>query len=174
MDTAFLQEFITRQRAANFAGFSGTAIDILLPVPEGLLNKIIQEKIGPSPGALQQMHLTCKAQNVLNLNFTIRKWLFTKHFNLDLAVERSLHFPDAPKLQAWLPPNTVLENLLELIVKARGAPLPYTTITGRLIEVDLAALIQAQGLGEVAQYIKFAEIEIVPGALLLRCKLGVD
>lgn len=174
MDITFLKAFIARQRAAKFAGFSGAAIDILLPLPEGLLNEVVQEKMGSSPGTLQQMQVTCKAHNVLNLDFTVRKWLFTKHFNLDLTVEQSLHFPDAPKLQVWLPSNTVLENLLELVVKMRGAALPHTQITGRLIEVDLAAIIQTKHLGQVAQYIQFAEIKIVPGALLLHGKLGVD
>ncbi|MBV9868454.1 MAG: hypothetical protein JO316_24125 [Abitibacteriaceae bacterium] len=175
VDNSLIKEFIERQQAAGFAGFQGTVINFRLPISEALANELVQTTVEQRQATFQQVQLAFKAENHAHLSFTVRKWWLNQRVNLDLIVEPRINFPTSPILQIRLSPqNFLLDAAIEFLLLLKGQPSPHVRARGRLIEIDVGGILEQQHWGEWRRYIKFAEVIIVEGTLLLYVTLEVD
>jgi hypothetical protein len=170
-----MRDFIEKQRINGYNGFKGAIIRGSIPVKQEVINDIIQETVLRNSGLIRHMQLTVQDQNRIDVNLTIQKWILSKSFNLELYIEREINFPSSPTINIWLPASQkVLGSIAEIVTNLVGFFPASVKVTGRLIEINLKVLLQQQKMGELVQFIKFAEIEGQRGKILLNFRLEVD
>lgn len=170
-----MQNLIEKQRINGYSDLKGAIIKGSIPVTQEFINDVIRETILNNNELVRQLQVIVKEQNRIDVNLTIQKWILSRSFNLELHIERKINFPNSPKVKVWLPTShEFLVSVVETLTNILGFLPESIKVTGRLIEVDLKVILQKQKMGELVQFIKFAEIEGQRGKMLFNFWLEID
>jgi hypothetical protein len=170
-----LRHFIETQRANGYAGFKGAVIYGTIPMRQEVINEILRETVLKSNDLVKQIQLTVEDQNHINVNLTLRKWVLTKNFDIKVYIDPIIDFPNSPKIRIWLArSHWFLGRITQLLTSLFGPLAAGVQVRGKLIEVDLKAMLWRTSLSEVVRLIKSAEIRGERGQLLLKFRLVVE
>lgn len=170
----YLRTVLREQRENGWAALQGAVITGTIPVPETLLNELLQNAVCPA-GPIKSLRLVIEQNNHCVLHVAADKWFLPKHIALGFDVERIIGFPQSPLLRLRLSPSDgVLGGLLDFVLNV-VAPLPDTVrVTGKLIEFDLGALLRKNGWGDVIPLIRLLRLRTQTGRIELDFGLAVD
>jgi hypothetical protein len=172
---SILQHFIETQRANGYDGFKGAVIYGAIPMRQEVVNEIIRETVLKENDLVKQMHLAINDQNQISVNLTLRRWILSKNFNLELYIDPKINFPNSPKIRIWLAPSHwFLGKIAQLLTSLFGPLAAGVQVRGQLIEVDLKAILRHPTLSEIVRLVRSAEIQGQRGLLLLKFQLEVE
>jgi len=172
---SILRNFIGAQRANGYAGFKGTVIYGTIPMRQEVINEILRETVLKGNDLVKQIQLTVKDQNQINVNLTLQKWVLTKNLDIEATIDPTIDFPNSPKVRIWLAQSHwFLGRITQLLTNVFGPPAAGVQVKGKLIEVDLKAMLWQTSLSGMIQLIKSAEILGERGQLLLKFRLVVE
>ena len=170
-----LNQILEQQRKNGFAGFRGASVKGRLPIREGILNDLIGESQAKKSGKSFRINrLSIWDNNILALNVTVEKWMFSKTLTLELAIEPIIDFPRSPFLKIS-PARSLglLGPVLDIALNAINLPGAITVSAGQNISVNLKALLEKAGQAEIVPLIQGLGVTTEPGVLYLGFNLGV-
>ena len=170
-----MRHFIEAQRANGYAGFKGTVIYGTIPMRQEVINEILRATVLKGNDLVSQIQLTVKDENQIKVNLTLQKWILTKNLDIEATIDPTIDFPNSPKVRIWLAQSHwFLGRITQLLTSLFGPPAAGVQVKGKLIEVDLKAMMWQTSLSEVVRLIKSAEIRGERGQLQLKFRLVVE
>ena len=153
----------------NFSDLKGTTVQATVPVPEHLINEIIEVALrGNKNVAFCRVSIHGQNQVFANVKTTLLPW----SLNLKLKLDRSVDFASysSPKVRAWLENNVLLGRLGALFNMLPEGIKLY----GEQIVLDIGSFLQTPEQKRMLGLVKSVEMSTEEGQLILDVKIGVD
>jgi len=164
MDKIFQKIF-----ASNFSDLKGTMIDATIPVPEYIVNEIIEAALQGNRN-IESCQVSIHGENrvVANLKTTLLPW----SLNLKLKLDKSVDFASfsSPKIRAWLENNILLGRLGSFF----NALPEGVKLYGEQIVLDVGSFLQKPEQKQILDLVKSVGIRTEEGKMILDVKISVD
>ena len=153
----------------NFSELRGITASASIPVPEALVNEIIQAALQGNK-TIQSILLSVHPQNKLSAN--VKTNLLPWSLNLKLKLDKLVDFASysSPKLRAWLENNRFLGSLGSMF----NAFPEGIKLYGDQIVIDLGAFLHSPEQKQWIALVKSIDIQTEEGKVILDVKIGVD
>ena len=155
--------------ANNFSDLKGLIADATIPVPEYLVNEMLQATLdGNKTIAYCQISIYRENRASAKLKTTLLPWAL----HLNLKLDQSVDFASfgSPKIRAWLENNRLLGSLgsfLNLLPEG-------IKLYGNQVVVDLGAFLETPEQRRLFNFIKSADIRTEEGKVIVDVKIKVD
>ena len=153
----------------NFSDLKGTTVDVTVPVPEYLINEIIEAALRGDKN-IESCRLSIHQQNRVNVN--LKTTLLPWPLNLKLKLDHPVDFASfsSPKIRAWLENNILLGR-----VGSFFNVLPeWVRLYGEQVVLDIGAFFKTTEQKRMLDLIKSVEIRTEEGRVILDVKISVD
>lgn len=155
--------------ANNFSDLKGTMVEASVPVPQGLVNELIDVTLQGNK-TIESCQVSVHAQNrvSVDLKTTLLPWSLHLKLKLDNSVDLASY--SSPKIRAWLENNRLLASLGCMFnVLPDGFKL-----YGDQVVVDLDAFLQTPEQKRMLDLIKSMDINTEEGNVILDVRIEVD
>jgi len=150
----------------NFSDLAGLTVDASIPVPEQIVNEIIEAALRGNKN-IHECRVSISGQNKVSVNLKTPLWLW--HINIKLKLESSVDFTSSPKVRASLE-NNALWGKLAALFKA----LPEgVNIQGDQVIVDVQVFLETPEQRKLLDLIKSVEIRTESAKVIFDIKLKV-
>ena len=153
----------------NFSELKGTTVDATVPVPEYLINEIIEAVLRGNK-SIESCRISIYGQNQVSAN--VKTTLLPWSLNLKLKLDRSVDFASysSPKVRAWLENNVLLGRLGALFNMLPEGIKLY----GEQIVLDIGSFLQTPEQKRMLGLVKSVEMSTEEGQLILDVKIRID
>ena len=162
-----MDEIFQRIIENNFSDFKGLAVDASIPVPEQLINEIIEAALRGNKG-IEYCRLSIGEQNRISvkLKTTMLPW----PLDLKLKLFRSLDLARSPRVRASLENNLLLGKIGSFF---KALP-EGVNLYGNQVVLDIGSFLGTPGQTRFLDLIKSAEINTEAGKVILDARIRVD
>jgi hypothetical protein len=153
----------------NFSDFKGLTADLSIPVPQSMINEIIEVALQRNKN-IESCQVTIHEQNrvSVNLKTTALPWALNLKLKLDKSVDLASY--SSPKIRAWLENNKLLGSLGSFFnILPEGVKL-----YGKQVVVDLGAFLRTREQKRLLDLIKSIDIKTEEGKIILDIKGEVN
>jgi hypothetical protein len=153
----------------NFSDLKGTVVDATVPVPEYLINDIIQVSLQGNKN-IEACKVSIHGQNQVSVN--LKTPVVPWPLNLKLKLDSSVDFASfsSPKIRAWLENNILLGRLGSFFnVLPEGIKL-----YGDQVVLDIGAFLQTSAQKRMLALVKSVGIRTEEGQVILDVKIEVN
>jgi len=153
----------------NFADFKGMIADASVPVPEYLINELIEAALQGNRN-ITSCHVSIHGQNRVfaNVKTTLLPWSLNLKLKLDNSIDLASF--SSPKIRAWLENNILLGKL-----GAFFNMLPaWIKLYGEQIVLDLGVFLETPEQKRMITLVKSVGIRTEEGKIILEIKIGVE
>jgi hypothetical protein len=153
----------------NFSDLKGTNVDASIPVPQYLINEIIEAALQGNKN-IESCQVSIHGQNRVSAN--VKTTLLPWSINLKLKLDSSVDFASfsSPKIRAWLENNILLGRLGSFFnVLPEGVKL-----YGEQIVLDIGSFLQTPEQKRMLDLVKSIEIRTEEGKVILDVKIELD
>ena len=151
----------------NFSDLKGLAVDASIPVPEPLINEVVETALKGNRN-ITDCQVSISGQNRVSIH--LKTGLLPWPLNLKLRLDKSVDLRDSPKIRALLENNLLLGTLGSFF---KGLP-SGISLSGNRVIVDLGAFLSKPEQKNFLDLIKSAEITTEEGKVILDVKLRVN
>lgn len=154
---------------SNFSDLKGTIVDASLPVPQTLINELIEVLLRGNK-SISSCVVSVHPQNRVSVN--LRTALLPWPLHLKLKLDKSVDFASysSPKIRAWMENNRLLGSLGSMF---KALP-EGIKLYGNQVVVDLGAYLQTPEQKRMLELVKSVDIETEEGKVVLDVKIEVD
>jgi hypothetical protein len=153
----------------NFSDLKGTLVNASVPVPEYLINEIIQVALQGNK-SIESCRISVHGQNRVsaNLKTTLLPW----SLNLKLKLDNSVDFASysSPKIRAWLGNNILLGRLGSFF----NALPEGIKLYGEQVVLDIGTFLQTPEQKRMLAMVKWVGIRTEESKVILDVKIEVD
>lgn len=155
--------------ANNFSDLKGTTVDASIPVPEALINELIQASLRGNKN-IESIQVSLHPQNHASLN--VKTTLLPWPLNLKLKLDKEVDFASysSPKIRAWMENNRLLGTLGSLFNALPAGIKLY----GNQIVIDLGALLKTPEQKRILERVKSVGMQTAEGKVILDVRAEVD
>jgi hypothetical protein len=153
----------------NFSDLKGTVVDASVPVPEYLINEILQVALQGNR-SIESCQVSIHGQN--RAAATVKTTLLPWSINLKLKLDNSVDFASyaSPKIRAWLENNILLGRLGSFF----NAMPEGIKLYGEQIVLDIGAFLQTPEQKQLLGLVKWVGIRTEEEKLILDVKIEVE
>lgn len=153
----------------NFSDLKGTTVDASVPVPEYLINEIIQAALQGDQN-IEACRLSIHQHNRINVN--LKTTLLPWSLNLKMKLDNSVDFASfsSPKIRAWLENNILLGRIGSFFNMLPG----WIKLYGEQIVLDIGAFLQTPEQKRMLDMVKSVGIRTEESKVILDVKIEVD
>lgn len=151
----------------NFSDLTGLTVDASVPVPERIVNEIIEASLQGNKN-ITECRVSIGGQNKISAIIRTPLWLWP--INLKLRLERSVELMGTPMIRASLENNVILGQLGALFKALPNG----INIHGNQVVVDVRSLLETPEQRQMLDLVKSVEIRTEPAKLILDVKLEVE
>jgi hypothetical protein len=154
---------------SNFSDLKGTTVDATVPVPEYLINEIIEAALQGNRN-ITSCHMSIHGQNQVSAK--VKTALLPWSLNLKLRLDDSIDFASfsSPKIRAWLE-NNILLGRLGWFFKA----LPDgVKLYGNQVVIDIASFLHTAEQKRMLDLVKSVRINTEEGKVILEIKVEIE
>jgi hypothetical protein len=153
----------------NFSDLKGTTVDAFIPVPQSLLNELIEAALGGNK-SISSIHASVHPQNRVSLDVktALLPWILHLRIKLDTSVDFASY--SSPKIRAWMENNRLLGSLGSLF----NALPEGIKLYGDQVVIDPGAFLRTPDQKRILEHIKSIGIRTEEGKLILDVKIKVD
>ena len=153
----------------NFSELRGTTVDASIPVPEGLINEVIQVGLKGNKN-IDFVRASVHRQNRVSVD--VKTTLLPLTLNLKLKLDTSVDFASyaSPKLRIWMENNRFLGSLGSLF----NALPEGIKLYGDQIVIDLGAFLRTPEQRRLLSLVKSVGIQTEEGKVILDTRVEVD
>ena len=160
-------EIFQRIIANNFSDLAGLAIDASIPVPQQMINEIIEAALQGNQN-IEYCRLSIGEQNRISVNVKTTRWLWP--INFKVWVFQSVDITPAPKIRVLLENNILLGKL-----GAFFNALPEgVKLYGEQIVIDIGSFLQTEQQRKFLEWVKSLEIRTENGKLIFNVQIRID
>ena len=153
----------------NFSDLKGTTVDASIPVPQSLLNELIEASLKGNK-SISSIYASVHPQNrvAVDVKTTLLPW----SLNLKLKLHTSVDFASysSPKIRAWMENNRWLGSLGSFF----NALPEGVKLYGDQVVIDLGAFLRTTEQKRILALIKSVGIRTETGTLILEVRAEVD
>jgi hypothetical protein len=153
---------------SNFSDLKGTVLDASIPVPQALINELIEASLRGNK-TIASCTLSIHPQNrvSVHLKTTMLPW----PLHLKLKLDKSVDFASdsSPKIRAWLENNRLLGSLGSMF----NALPEGIKISGNQVVLDLGAFLRTPEQKRWLDLVKSVDIQTEEGNVLLDVRVEV-
>lgn len=153
----------------NFSDFKGATVDASIPVPEALINELIEATLQGNKN-IASAPIAVHPQNRVSIQ--LRPKLLPWTLDLKLKLDNSVDFASfsSPKLRAWLENNRLLGSLGSVLnVLPEGIK-----VYGNQVVIDLGAFVTMPEQERLLGLVKSVDIRTEEGKVLLDTRIEVE
>lgn len=111
--------------------------------------------------------------NIVAINATVKKWVFSQTLNVELALDPIVDFPRDPTLRLRPARSLGLLGVLMEIFSA-AFPLPdFVTFASQTVSINLKAALEKQGYADLVPLMQYVGITSRPGTLFIDFRIAV-
>lgn len=154
---------------------AGTTISGEIPLRNDLVNRLIAQRLAASPTAIEAAQVDAQDDDTIGVELSMRGPKLLPTVRVTARIDRQPDFPHSPVLGLrWSLPGLGPLGLFaaSALTWLKALP-PGVQADGDRIEVDIAAVLRSQGLGELLAYIAALQVHTRRGAFLIRFELRV-
>jgi hypothetical protein len=153
----------------NFSELQGAAVDALIPIPQTLINELIDATLKGNKN-ISSVRASVHPQNKISLDVktTLLPWPLNLKLKLDTSVDLASY--SSPKIRAWMENNRLLGSLGSLF----NALPPGIKLYGDQVVIDLGAFLRTPEQRRILELIKTVGIRTETGKLILDVKVKID
>lgn len=155
---------------------AGAAISGEIPLRNDLVNRVIAQRLAASPSAVSAVRVDARDDDHVDVELSMRAGtMMLPAVRIAARIDRQPDLPHAPILGVrWLLPNLGPLGLFAApaLNWLKALP-PGIHADGDRIDVDIAAVLRSQGLGELLPYIAALQVHTRRGAFVIRFELRV-
>jgi hypothetical protein len=153
----------------NFSELKGTTVDATVPVPEYLINEIIEAVLRGNK-SIESCRISIYGQNQVSAN--VKTTLLPWSLNLKLKLDSSVDFASfsSPKIRAWLENNRLLGKLGSFF---NALPEGVKLYAEQLV-LDIGSFLQTPEQKRMLNLVKSVGISTAKGILILDVKIEVN
>lgn len=153
----------------NFSDLQGTTIDASIPVPQSLINELLDAVLKGNKN-IASVRASVHPQNRISLDVktTLLPWPLNLKLKLDTSVDLASY--SSPKLRAWMENNRLLGSLGSLF----NALPPWIKLYGDQVVIDLGPFLQTSEQKRILKLIKAVRIRTGSGKVILDVRVEVD
>ena len=153
--------------ANNFSDLAGLAIDASIPIPQQMINEIIEAALQGNQN-IEYCRLSIGEQNRISVNVKTTRWLWP--INFKVWVFQSVDITPAPKIRVLLENNILLGKL-----GAFFNALPEgVKLYGEQIVIDIGSFLQTEQQRKFLEWVKSLEIRTENGKLIFNVQIRID
>jgi hypothetical protein len=164
-----MEEIFQRIIANNFSDFKGLTADLSIPVPQFMINEIMETALQRNKN-IESCEVSIHGQNKVSINLKTK--LLPWPLNLKLRLDKSVDLASysSPKIRAWLENNQLLGSLGSFFnVLPEGVKL-----YGEQVVVDLGSFLPTSEYKKLLDLVRFVGIETEQGKVIFDIKIRVD
>ena len=151
----------------DFADLDGLAVDVSIPVPQQMINEIIEAALQGNQN-IEYCHVSIGEQNRISINVKTTRWPWP--INLKVWVFQSVDITPAPKIRVLLENNVILGKL-GVFFKA----LPEgVKLYGEQIVIDIGYFLQTEQQRKFLELVKSMEIRTEKSKLIFDVQIRID
>ena len=164
MDTIF-QKIIDN----HFSDLRGTTVNASVPVPEYLINEILQAALQGNKN-IESCPVSIHGKN--QISATVKTTLLPWSLNLKFKLDNSIDFASysSPKIRAWLENNILLGRLGSFF----NALPEGIKLYGNQVVIDIGSFLQTPDQKQMLNLVKSVEMSTEEGVLILGVKIEVN
>jgi hypothetical protein len=153
----------------NFSELRGTVVDASVPVPEALINEMIQAALKGNK-SIASVRASVHAQNRVSVD--VKTTLLPVTINLKLKLDTSVDFASysSPKIRAWMENNRLLGSLGSMF----NALPEGIKLYGDQVVIDLGAFLRTPEQRRLLSLVKSVDIRTEEGKVILDAKIEVN
>ena len=153
----------------DFSDLKGTIVNASVPVPEHLINEIIEAALQGNKN-IKSCQVSIYGQNRVSAN--VKTTLLPWHLNLKLKLDDSIDFASfsSPKIRAWLENNILLGRLGSLF----NALPEGLKLYGEQLVLDIESFLQTTEQRRMLDLVKSVDIRTEEGKIVLDVKIEVN
>ena len=151
----------------NFSDLAGLTVDASIPVPEYIVNEIIEAVLRGNKN-IHECRVSISGQNKVSVNLKTPLWLWPIHIKLKL--ESSVDFTNSPKVRAALENNVFLGKLGALFKMLPEG----VNIQGNQVIVDVQAFLETLEQRKMLDLIKSVEVRTEQAKVIFDIKIKVE
>jgi hypothetical protein len=174
---AALLERLRQMLGVDPQELAGTAISGEIPLRHDLVNRIIAQRLAASPSAVAAVRVDAQDDDNIGVEMSMRAGtMMLPAVRIAARIDRQPDLPHSPILGLrWSLPGLGPLGLLAAPALAWLKVLPTgINAAGDRIDVDIAAVLRSQGLGELLPYIAALQVHTRRGAFVIRIELRVS
>lgn len=154
---------------SNFSDLKGTVLNASIPVPQGLINELIEASLRGNQ-RIASCTLSIQPENrvTVHLKTTMLPW----PLNLKLKLDKAVDFASfaSPKIRAWLENHRFLGRMGSTF----NALPEGIKIYGTQVVLDLGVFLQTPEQKRLLELVKSADIQTEEGKVILDVRAEVD
>jgi hypothetical protein len=153
----------------NFSDLEGTTVDASVPIPQSLINEIIETSLKGNKN-IASIRVSVHAQNRVSAD--IQTTLIPWPLNLKLKLDTSVDFASysSPKIRAWMENNRLLGSLGSLFNALPAGIKLY----GDQVVIDLGAFLHKAEQRRLLNLVKSVGIRTEEGKVILNAKIEAN
>ena len=154
---------------SNFSDLKGTIVDASIPVPQALINELIEASLRGNK-TIASCILFIHPQNrvSVDLKTTMLPWPLHLKLKLDKSVDFASY--SSPKIRAWMENNRLLGSLGSMF----NALPEGIKIYGNQVVLDLGAFLQTSEQKRWLDLVKSVDIQTEEGKVILDVRVEID
>lgn len=148
------EDFLTRQRAARFADFSGAVATVRVPLRDHVINTLVKSAIAGQP-RIEDLRIHTHPGNRLEIQATVSGIPLVRQLTLEFLLHPHILFEPTPKVRLNLQRTGAASLLLGFALPMfTNALPPEATWEGDGLSVDLGVALRRRGFEELVPLIK--------------------
>ena len=151
----------------NFSELAGLRVDSSIPVPEHLVNEIIEAALQGNKN-INYCRVSISGQNLVSVNLKTPLWPWPLNFKLRLF--RSVDFARSPKIRASLESNVLLGKLGSLF---NALPAGINVYDGQ-VAVDIQSFLSTPEQKRMLDLVKSVEVRTEQARVILDVRIKVE
>ena len=164
--SAYLTQFLERQKATGFADLAGLDVSFAVPVTQKVMDDLLAPV--PFPEQVRSFRLRFGGNDLILLEVGLNLFMFKPTLRVEAQVDRHIAFPTNPVLTLNLLSGGLVEMGLNVV------PLPdWITVAGRQVRLDLGKLIRDGGNGWLMSLLRDVNVYVGTGAVNITGRLAV-
>ena len=170
--TPRLLELLHQQRASGYADVAGAHASATIPLSDRLVTAFVQEQLPPSV-PVRELEIRAHARNRFSVRVRLTRPALMPPISLNLSIEEQPQLPHKPFIVLRMASGGGLFSLAGSALRFLNLLPPGIHLDGDRIDVDLRALLEQRGMGEVLEFVEHLEILAEEGRFVLSVRGGV-
>lgn len=151
----------------NFSELAGLAVDASIPVPEHIVNEMIEAALQGNR-TITYCRVSISEHNRVAVKVKTLRWPWP--FNFELKLFKSMELAHSPKIRAFLENHALLGKLGSFL---KALPAGINMYEDQIV-VDLGSFLQTSEQRRIFDLVKSVEIRTGEAKIIFDVKIGVD
>lgn len=164
-----LIDLLRQQHAQGFQDFAGTRVTVSIPVSDRLVTTLANENM-PASGPVREIEVRAHEGNHLSVRVRLRRPAMMPPIPVNLTIVQQPSLPQAPVVGLRLSAPGALLALAGSAARFFNVLPPGVQMDGDRITVNLRAMLEQRGLGEVLDYLESLEMTTEDGRIILSAR----